>query len=58
MENIIYNKVSETNRGKKQVDINRKYEFNFYIKRLIIQIYIDTLIIKHVTNIIFRYFKR
>ena len=29
MENIVCNEVSETNRGKKQIVIDRKYKFNF-----------------------------
>jgi len=52
MENIVYNEVSETNREKKQVVIDRKYKFNFsYIKRLITQSYIDVPIIKLITNV-------
>ena len=32
MENIVCNEVSETNRGKKQIVIDRKYKFNFLYK--------------------------
>jgi len=46
MKENIRIEISETNRGKKQIIINRKYEFNFSNKKKkkkIIQRYIDAL---------------
>ena len=51
MENIINYEISETNQGKKQIIIDEKYKSIFHIKRLIIQRYIDVLIIKLLINV-------
>jgi len=50
MENIEY-EISETNRNKKQIIIERKYNSIFHAKKSIIQNYIDARIIKQIENV-------
>jgi len=51
MEENIKIEISETNRGKKKIIINRKYNFNFSNKKKIIQRYIDALNIEVQINV-------
>ena len=52
MENIVNYEISETNRGKKnKLLLTESTNSIFHIKRLIIQRYIDVLIIKLLINV-------
>ena len=51
MEIIVYYEISETIRGKKQITITESTNSVFHIKRIIIQRYIDVLIIKLLINV-------
>jgi len=51
MENIVNYEISETNQGKKILLLTESINSIFHIKRLIIQRYIDVLIIKLLINI-------